>query len=946
MSNNNEQRICAHCMEPIRGSFILALDRSYHLEHFMCSMCNKLFGAEDNYYEHEDDVYCEEHYNLLVAVRCSGCNQGILGNFVEINENETDSRKGAWHPECYMINRFWGIKIAPTAYTPGSIRRSFVGDGPSLSSVGSMSMSMDSAAAGGLEVLDVLSGADRQLQARRHLISQEQIVQIWEVYSSYEETSAACISEMLLQVSLGNIREGLNMAERFIHHVDVLFNAIDELEVILGQQEDSTGLQHTRQPKILSKKVVSFFSTLAGIPDEGVAMDASAAITQELLLLVTGLAHYLKTLLRIALLSALRAEREYSISGIINGLLRRLKGASDRRAIEEFRRSYIDLTIYADRCKHCSLTIEEGCLRAVDEHNNNSNNNNNNNNNPATGPLQWHYRCFACVKCGSDLTQQSLSGAILEPSENVVMCSNCCTDIGKKEGSKFREVSQLEQYSFILRVSLKRLCELLEMDPNTAAKSVVRDATDKIRDPTIDDPKQGGSIGPLNPEIKHLDRALSKISPAEPRLPEIQQQQQQQQHTTSAHVRAPIPSFSNPAASQQQQQPPSEHPRKGSIVTDLSQLSIRPAAGRQGHQSLVSPINGSPTEFPGKTDQQTAATTTIRFQPTATFINQVTTNDQSLPPSLPSHAIPHEPSQKKFIFDLLPHELHIARFISALKLHELLPADLITLDELLSIAGYRKQSIWQKLNIIKPKNTNKKASSKTQGTFGVSLDQLMERGSVESQIEIAKLNIPNRPLRIPMFLEKLLLALIDKDMTILGIFRKNGNVRRLNDLTMIIDKDPNNIQLDKETPVLLAALLKKFLRELPDPLFTQRLHKILISCEQLMDDDNRHQAYQLAMHLLPSPNRDVLEVLLPFLRWVASHCSLQSGGGSKMDIPNMGIVMAPNLMYTDTKESLQSNAVASIDVVVNMLFAGEQPFLTHHSVLDVFRSDPSLVDAM
>jgi hypothetical protein len=65
-------------------------------------------------------------------------------------------------------------------------------------------------------------------------------------------------------------------------------------------------------------------------------------------------------------------------------------------------------------------------------------------------------------------------------------------------------------------------------------------------------------------------------------------------------------------------------------------------------------------------------------------------------------------------------------------------------------------------------------------------------------------------------------------MSIEGIFRKNGLIKRLNELVEVIDRDPSAVDLTTDNPVQLAALLKRFLRELPDPLMTFRLHKLLI----------------------------------------------------------------------------------------------------------------------
>ncbi len=71
------------------------------------------------------------------------------------------------------------------------------------------------------------------------------------------------------------------------------------------------------------------------------------------------------------------------------------------------------------------------------------------------------------------------------------------------------------------------------------------------------------------------------------------------------------------------------------------------------------------------------------------------------------------------------------------------------------------------------------------------------------------------------------------DMSVEGIFRKNGNIRRLNDLKDAIDRDPSSVELTQDNPVQLAALLKKFLRELPDPLLTFKLHRLYVASQCL-----------------------------------------------------------------------------------------------------------------
>jgi hypothetical protein len=69
------------------------------------------------------------------------------------------------------------------------------------------------------------------------------------------------------------------------------------------------------------------------------------------------------------------------------------------------------------------------------------------------------------------------------------------------------------------------------------------------------------------------------------------------------------------------------------------------------------------------------------------------------------------------------------------------------------------------------------------------------------------------------------------DLSVEGIFRKNGNIRRLKELTEAIDRDPSSVDLTQDFPVQLAALLKKYLRDLPDPLLTFKLHRLLIASQ-------------------------------------------------------------------------------------------------------------------
>lgn len=160
-------------------------------------MCPTVFGAQDSYYEHEGKVYCHFHYSTQFAQRCHGCHTAILKQFVEIFRNGQNQH---WHPECYMIHKFWNVRLAPTGQP--------------------------------LEPAEVNANAtdeERNSVREEENIMEEKVYKIWSILSSFEESSAACISDMLLNVSNGAYTEGVLIAKRFIAHVEVLFTSIDQL---------------------------------------------------------------------------------------------------------------------------------------------------------------------------------------------------------------------------------------------------------------------------------------------------------------------------------------------------------------------------------------------------------------------------------------------------------------------------------------------------------------------------------------------------------------------------------------------------------------------------------------------------------------------------------------------------------------------------------------------
>jgi hypothetical protein len=70
---------------------------------------------------------------------------------------------------------------------------------------------------------------------------EEKVYRIWSVLSTFEESSAACISDMLLHVSNGAYVDGVLVAKKFIWHVDMLFHSADKLDASMARSSGSKG---------------------------------------------------------------------------------------------------------------------------------------------------------------------------------------------------------------------------------------------------------------------------------------------------------------------------------------------------------------------------------------------------------------------------------------------------------------------------------------------------------------------------------------------------------------------------------------------------------------------------------------------------------------------------------------------------------------------------------
>src|SRR6266702_2218268 len=194
----------------------------------------------------------------------------------------------------------------------------------------------------------------------------------------------------------------------------------------------ASGMSHVRESRMLCKKMVELFVLLLHTQVTGARR---MGMTQELLALVTGIAHYLKILIRVALTGGLKLGREHGIGEALQSFLdklhllavesgspsarRMIAGAKDDVPLAQ-RSASINTSTYgvtygfrslapevagespfldaprdfalsnvpvpsppSDACVACAVVVEEDCVRL--------------------GTYQrWHSNCVRCDSCGVD----------------------------------------------------------------------------------------------------------------------------------------------------------------------------------------------------------------------------------------------------------------------------------------------------------------------------------------------------------------------------------------------------------------------------------------------------------------------------------------------------------------------------------------------------------------
>ncbi|KAI8985727.1 GTPase activating protein [Trametes punicea] len=220
-----------------------------------------------------------------------------------------------------------------------------------------------------------------------------------------------------------------------------------------------------------------------------------------------------------------------------------------------------------------------------------------------------------------------------------------------------------------------------------------------------------------------------------------------------------------------------------------------------------------------------------------------------------------------------------------------------------------------------PSPSNAPIPDKGRPTFGVSLAEQMARDDVD----------------VPPILVKCCEAIEKYGLTTQGIYRIGGTHSKVMKLKERLDRDLDSVNLDAEEWSSdisnVTSVLKLWLRELPDPLFTSSQHAEFLDAARNENERARHIRLHERVNALPDPNYSTLKYLMGHLHKVVQHEAQNA-----MSVQNLAIVFGPTLfgqgqpglngqMNGMADASLQNKAVETIlehylDIFVD---EGEEP---------------------
>ncbi|KAM3926368.1 arf-GAP with Rho-GAP domain, ANK repeat and PH domain-containing protein 3 [Leptodactylus fuscus] len=175
---------------------------------------------------------------------------------------------------------------------------------------------------------------------------------------------------------------------------------------------------------------------------------------------------------------------------------------------------------------------------------------------------------------------------------------------------------------------------------------------------------------------------------------------------------------------------------------------------------------------------------------------------------------------------------------------------------------------------------------------------------------------------IPIIVDSCIAFLTQYGLCHEGIYRKNGAKSRIKLLMDEFRKDARNVKLRISDNFIedVTDVLKRFFRELDDPIFTTELHSQWKEAAEFSEKSKRLEKYQELINILPKVNRATLAALIGHLYRVQ-----KCAGLNQMCTKNLALLFAPSLFQTEGKGEHEVKIMEDlIDNYASVFFIDEE----------------------
>jgi hypothetical protein len=190
---------------------------------------------------------------------------------------------------------------------------------------------------------------------------------------------------------------------------------------------------------------------------------------------------------------------------------------------------------------------------------------------------------------------------------------------------------------------------------------------------------------------------------------------------------------------------------------------------------------------------------------------------------------------------------------------------------------------------VQPKNDNERI-------FGEKIEIIMAREKENG-------NVPNFVLNCC----EILVAHADEE----GIFRVPGSAKNIKEIASQVDNG-NLVDLSEYGTCTIASLLKKYFRELPEPLLTNENHNAWMEIGSITNDDERSQRVVQLFSQLPNHHKNLFITLFSLLCMISSEPHLKT---SRMTSDNLSYIFGLNIMKQDCFDTGGMSKVAKICIL-------------------------------